>query len=469
MAVTAIGSAATKKENENPNYNYISDGYKPTANVTAAQQAMQAAQAKNPGSYTPGTGVTAAQQAMQAAQASNPGKYSESAAVNAALQAMQQAQAARPAAYSSKYGAVLDNILAQIQNPKDFKYEFNGDNLFKAYADLYTQQGRQASMNAMGQATALTGGYGNSYAQQVGNQAYDQYLLSLYDKGLDLRDRAYQQHQDERADLYNQYGTFSNQDQIDYGRYRDTVQDWKDDRSYYTDRYDTERNFDYGKYRDEVADYRDNRDYATGLYQDERNFDYGKYRDEVADYRDNRDYATQMYQYENNFAYDSYKDKRDYDEKVREFESSLEWDKMSQQQKYAAEYCAQILASGQMPPYELLLEAGLTEEAAQMMMAQPVAAGGGGGGGKTTLYADINGNLFTSKNGKTEVVSPETIQNNPGKYLIDDKTYRGTIMGQTNKSGVKENSKNTVQTGQDTTKMTAGQYAAYMAQKNAKK
>ena len=113
--------------------------------------------------------------------------YRQSDQATAANNYLQQVQAQKPQSYNSKYGAQLDSLLKQIQNPQDFKYDFNGDELFKYYADLYTQKGKQASMDAMGQAAALTGGYGNSYAQQVGQHGYQQYLLSLYDKGLDAQ------------------------------------------------------------------------------------------------------------------------------------------------------------------------------------------------------------------------------------------------------------------------------------------
>ena len=148
--------------------------------------------------------------------------YQQSQPAQQAEQVIQQNQAQNQQGYTSKYGPQMESIMQQIQNPGQFKYDFNGDELFKYYADLYTQKGKQASMDAMGQAAALTGGYGNSYAQQAGNQAYDQYLLSLYDKGMDMRDRAYQQHQDQQADLYNQYNMLANADSADYSKYADT-------------------------------------------------------------------------------------------------------------------------------------------------------------------------------------------------------------------------------------------------------
>ena len=330
--------AVTSRKDEYGNIIDTQPAATPSAETAAYKQKMDQYQAQQPSAYTPGQQVVAAQQAMQ------------------------QNLANKPQGYTSKYGAALDNILAQIQNPKEFKWSFDGDELFKYYADLYTQKGKQASMDAMGQAAALTGGYGNSYAQQVGQQAYDQYLLSLYDKGMDLRDRAYQQHQDELANNYNIYNTLSGQDQIDYNRYRDTYADWENERDYLTGRYDTERNFDYGTYRDSVSDWMNNRDYYTNLYNTSKN----------------------------------------YDEQVRQFDASLNWEKMSSDQKYAAEYCMQILANGQMPSEGLLMQAGLSLEDAQKMIAQ-IAAGGssGPGKGKTTNYVDSTGAVYNyDKNGK---------------------------------------------------------------------
>ena len=113
--------------------------------------------------------------------------YKPSENVTRYQQQLQASEAAKPQGYNSKYAPQMESILQQITNPDKFKYEFNGDEMFKYYADLYTQKGKQASMDAMGQAAALTGGYGNSYAQQAGQQGYQQYLMNLYDRGMDLQ------------------------------------------------------------------------------------------------------------------------------------------------------------------------------------------------------------------------------------------------------------------------------------------
>ena len=83
----------------------------------------------------------------------------------------------------------------------------------------------------MGQAQAASGGYGSTYAQQVGQQAYDQTMSGLNDKVLDFRDRAYQTYLNNQSHRYNQLNAFQTQDNTDYGRYRDTVADWQADRN----------------------------------------------------------------------------------------------------------------------------------------------------------------------------------------------------------------------------------------------
>ena len=340
----------------------------------AQQQANQKAQQPAVQAYQPNQQVTAAQQAMQQAQQQKPASYTPGANVQQAQTALQSLQNTKPEAYTSKYGAQLDSILGQITAPKEFKYTFDGDELFKYYADLYTQKGKQASQDARGQAAALTGGYGNSYGQQVANQTYDQYLLSLYDKGMDLRDRAYQQYQDQLADQYNQYNALMGADATDYDRYRDLVGDWQGERDYLTGRYDTERAFDYGQYQDALAAWQADRDYLTGRYDTERNFDYGAYMDAQQMAEQQRQFDAQL------------------NENIRQFNESLNWDKMSSDQKYAAQYALSILQSGQMPSEELLRQAGLSAEDAKKLMAQ---IGGGGRGSGTNVYVtDALGNIY---------------------------------------------------------------------------
>ena len=201
-------------------------GYNPGESVTKAQERLAGLDEQRPGDYTESESVLKARQLLEELQGKRPGEYTESESVLKARQMLEELQGKRPGEYQSKYSEQLGQLLDRIQNPEKFSYEFNGDNLFKAYQDYYTQLGKQANLNAQGEAAALSGGYGNSFAQSAGQQANQQYLLGLMDKGMELRDRAYQEYQNDRAQELNQYNTLLNADQTDYGRYRDSYNDW---------------------------------------------------------------------------------------------------------------------------------------------------------------------------------------------------------------------------------------------------
>jgi hypothetical protein len=108
-----------------------------------------------------------------------------------------------------------DDLINSILKRKDFSYDFNADAIYQQFKDKYIQQGKLAMADAMGQAAALTGGYGNSYAGAVGNQAYQAHLNNLNDIIPDLYQMAYNRDKQEGQDLYNQYGLLMQ----DYDRY----------------------------------------------------------------------------------------------------------------------------------------------------------------------------------------------------------------------------------------------------------
>jgi hypothetical protein len=105
--------------------------------------------------------------------------------------------------------------------------------------------------DTMGQAAAMTGGYGNSYAQSVGQQAYQAQLDNLNDIAPELYAMALDRYNREGQDLYNQLGMVSDRENLDYGRYRDLVADYLTERDYLTGRYDSERDYDYSKYNND--------------------------------------------------------------------------------------------------------------------------------------------------------------------------------------------------------------------------
>lgn len=125
--------------------------------------------------------------------------------------------------YQSKWSDQISNYLDQILNRDKFSYDLNSDALYQQYADQYARNGQMAMMDTMGQAAALTGGYGNSYAQAVGQQTYQNYMGQLNDVMPELYSMALNQYMNEGDQLNNQLAMMMQQDEIDYGRYQDRI------------------------------------------------------------------------------------------------------------------------------------------------------------------------------------------------------------------------------------------------------
>ena len=202
--------------------------------------------------------------------------YQESDTVKQAQALLQQQMASKPGAYQSQWQGQLNDTINSILNRDKFSYNLNEDALYQQYADQYINQGRMAMMDTMGQAAALTGGYGNSYAQSVGQQAYQGYLQQLNDVIPELYQMALNQYQLEGQALNDQLAILGAQEQQDYGRYRDTVDDWGAELDRLQNQYNAERDYDYGKWTD-------GRDFGYGQYIDDRNYTYQQGRDQVAD------------------------------------------------------------------------------------------------------------------------------------------------------------------------------------------
>ncbi len=185
--------------------------------------------------------------------------------------------------YTSKYQSQLDSAIDKYLNRDEFTFDLNGDALYNQYKDQYTKQGKLAMQDTMGQAAALTGGYGSSYGVTAGNQAYQAYLGQLNNVIPELYQMAYDRYRQEGDDLLNQYNLLYNQESLDYGKYRDSVGDWQNMLGYYSDAYNQGRSFDYG------------------MYADDRNMSYQQERDAVNDEWRQKEFDEQVRQYNEQF------------------------------------------------------------------------------------------------------------------------------------------------------------------------
>lgn len=191
-------------------------------------------------SWASGTVDEAVQAQKQRAEAG----YTAGADVQDTKARLQDTLSGKPGPFSSTYQSKLDDLYNQIMGRDKFSYDFNKDEMYRMYKDQYQNTGRNAMRDTMGQAAAMTGGYGSSYAQTAGQQQYQNYLQQLNEIIPELRNQRYQEWLAEGQDLYNKYNLTNQAYNNEYGQYRDTVADWQSDRSFNQAAYESERNFD---------------------------------------------------------------------------------------------------------------------------------------------------------------------------------------------------------------------------------
>jgi hypothetical protein len=224
--------------------------------------------------------------------------YAQSDTVSQAYNALQSHLAAKPGEYQSTWQGQINGMIDRILNREKFSYDVNSDALYQQYKDQYTALGKLAMQDTMGQAAAMTGGYGSSYASSAGNQAYQSYLSQLNEVVPELYGMARDQYNQEGQEMYNQYGLLAEQENQDYGRWVDGYNQWASERDYLQGDYKDERSFDYGKYSDErnfaYGKYADDRNFAYGAYADDKNYAYTDYRNAIADTRYDTEWAHQL-------------------------------------------------------------------------------------------------------------------------------------------------------------------------------
>lgn len=253
--------------------------------------------------------------------------YMPSAQLQQAQQYAQQVQQQKPGAYQSAITPQLQAQFEAIMNRQPFQYDLGTDAMFQQMSDMYVQQGRRAMQDAIGEATALTGGYGNSYAQGAGQAAYGNYLQQLGAQAPQFQQNAFARWQSEGADMMDRYNMAAAREESDYARYQDALSN-------------------YWAEADRAQQAADN------LY----NREYGEYID-----RQNHDFQQQQFAQE-----------------LKEYEQSVS----SENRDYAYNLALMMLQGGQMPSSDVLATAGIsqTDAASILAMYTPKAKSGGSGG-----------------------------------------------------------------------------------------
>ena len=295
------------------------------------------------------------------AESSLPGQYQgkEFKLSDNVLNAIkQQGQLQKPGAYNATWQQSMNDTLNKYLNRDPFSYDVTGDALYQQYKDQYVTQGQMAMMDTMGQAAAMTGGYGNSYAQGVGQQAYQGYLQQLNDKVPELYQLALNKYNQEGEALLNQYGLLADADNREYSRNEDAINHYYNERDYLNNYINQERNWEYGLYSDDW-----NRGYQ--LNQDAYNRAFDK-----------------LTRYDNLLA-----NSQSMDEERYQFDTTQGYNENQAVKNEAYS----LLQSGVMPSADMLAKAGIDSATAKALQkAATTAASSKGSGSSDSTVKNLN-------------------------------------------------------------------------------
>ena len=118
----------------------------------------------------------------------------------------------------TSYTDQINDLMNKIQNREDFEYDVDKDQLFQQALSSAMRSGQSAMQDTIGQASALTGGYGSTYATSAGNQAYNAFIEDAYNNLPEYYQMAMEAYQMEGQDMYNQLGMLRDADNSEYQR-----------------------------------------------------------------------------------------------------------------------------------------------------------------------------------------------------------------------------------------------------------
>lgn len=223
----------------------------------AAQVGAAAGASVVPSSQTPSGGYSGGSSGSSGGSYSTPSygfsysPYVESQDVINARNAMNAHNANRIADWTGgTYGEALKMAMDRILNREGFKFDLDGSALYEQYKNQNLFAGNLAMQDTMGQAAAMTGGYGSSYASTAGNQAYQGFIQKINDSIPMFQQMALDEYNAEGDRLYNQFGVVNDAYNNEYGEYRDKVNDWNAEAQRLSSLYFNLAGLDYDRYSD---------------------------------------------------------------------------------------------------------------------------------------------------------------------------------------------------------------------------
>lgn len=118
----------------------------------------------------------------------------------------------------TSYTDQINDMMGQIQNRDKFAYDVDADPLFQQALASAMGSGKTAMQDTMGQAAALTGGYGSSYGTTAANQAYNSFIQDAYNNLPQYYQLALEAYEMEGQEMYDQLAMLNSADAQEYER-----------------------------------------------------------------------------------------------------------------------------------------------------------------------------------------------------------------------------------------------------------
>lgn len=271
----------------------------------------------------------------------------------------------------TSYSDQINNLMSQISGRDKFSYDVDNDPLFQQALASAMNSGKSAMQDTIGQASALTGGYGSSYATSAGNQAYNAYIEDAYNNLPQYYQMALDAYNAEGDEMYRQLDMYNTADATEYSRtlnaydatgtyrdrlYNEAYQQFRDTKSdafasanlqisehgqlandaynlynAYANEADKMYEREFQKWDAEVNNAMQYAQMLNSDYWSQTNFDEG-----VRQY--DQSFAEEQRQFDEKLAFEDEWNQKNFDEGVRQFDTKLENDNYWNEQEMGYKY-----------------------------------------------------------------------------------------------------------------------------------
>jgi hypothetical protein len=294
----------------------------------------------------------------------------------------------------TSYTDRINEMMDKIQNREDFSYDVESDTLFQQSLASAMASGKTAMQDTIGQASAMTGGYGSTYATTAGNQAYNAYIQDAYENLPEYYQMAMEAYQMEGQEMYNQLGMLNNADATEYER---NYNAWNANFSNAQQMYAQE----YGRWQDSVNNAYNSAnlqmqesgqlfDQAYNTYNAVQNDASTKYAQEYQKWADEVNNALNYAQMQNS----DYWNTKEFNESQRQFDASMAMDdaqfkaSMAQDQAQFNAQMAYKQVSQTASNKKVDEDGNEIDEPSQSQMQKALEAYNTGGDGALSQYVD---------------------------------------------------------------------------------